>query len=62
MTSRQYGKRLVFVSGDVTFQDGDAVDLSKLGGPLSSVFRLLISYSFFQYMLSSCTRIGLWFY
>ena len=32
MTSRQYGKRAVFVSGDVRFQDGDAVDLGKLGG------------------------------
>ena len=40
MTSRQYGKRAVFVSGDVRFQDGDAVDLGKLGGggALSSVF------------------------
>ena len=32
MTSRQYGKRAVFVSGDVRFQNGDAVDLGKLGG------------------------------
>ena len=40
MTSRQYGKRAVFVSGDVIFQDGDAGDLGKLGGggALSSVF------------------------
>ena len=32
MTSRQYGKRAVFVSGDVRFQNGDAVDLGELGG------------------------------
>ena len=35
VTSRQYVKRAIFVSGDVRFQDGDAVDLGKLGrGPL----------------------------
>ena len=42
MTSRQYGKRAVFVSGDVIFQDGDAVALGKLGGGrffLSSLYR-----------------------
>ena len=32
MTSRQYCKRAVFVSSDVRFQNGDAVDLGKLGG------------------------------
>ena len=32
VTSRQYGKRAVFVSDDVRFQDGDAVDIVKLGG------------------------------
>ena len=32
VTSRQYGKRAIFVSGDVIFQDGRAVDLAKLGG------------------------------
>jgi hypothetical protein len=30
VTSRHYGKRVIFVSGDVRFQDGDAVDLGKL--------------------------------
>ena len=40
MTSRQYGKRAVFVSGDVRFQDGDAVDLGKLGGG-GAFFRIL---------------------
>ena len=32
VTSRQYGWRAIFVHGDVKFQDGDAFDLSKLGG------------------------------
>ena len=41
MTSRQYGKRAVFVAGDVIFEVGDAVDLGELGGgALSSVFSL----------------------
>ena len=47
MTSRQYGKRAIFVSGDVRFQDGDAVDLGKLGG--GGRF-LLSSFSIFQCM------------
>ena len=32
VTSWQYGKRGIFVCGDVRIQDGDAVDLVKLGG------------------------------
>ena len=45
VTSRQYGRRAIFVFGDVRFQDGDAFDLSKRGGggALSSTFT-----SFFQ--------------
>ena len=46
VTSRQYGRRAIFVPGDVRFKDGDAFDLSKLGGgggALSSTFT-----SFFQ--------------
>ena len=31
VTSRQYGRRAIYVSGDVRFQDGDAFDLGKLG-------------------------------
>ena len=44
VTSLYYGKRAIFVSGDVRFQDGDAVNLSKLGGGRF----LLFSTSFFQ--------------
>ena len=46
VTSRRYGRRAIFIPGDVKFQDGDAFDLSKLGGggqALSSTFT-----SFFQ--------------
>ena len=44
VTSRHYGRRAIFVRDDVKFQDGDAFDLSKLGGEaLSSTFT-----SFFQ--------------
>ena len=32
VTSRQYGRRAIYVPGDVGFQDGGASDLSKLGG------------------------------
>ena len=46
VTPRHYGRRAIFVPADVKFQDGDAFDLSKLGGggeALSSTFT-----SFFQ--------------
>ena len=32
VTSRQYGRRAIYVSGDIRFQDSDAFDLGKLGG------------------------------
>ena len=44
MTSRQYGKRAVFVSDYVRFQDGDAVDIVKQGGG-QSVFFFFLSMS-----------------
>ena len=41
VTQRRYGRRAVIVSGDVRFQDGDAIDVGKLvGGALSSLFLL----------------------
>ena len=40
MTSRQYGRRAIFVSGDVRFQDGDIGDLSKLGDRFVPFFLL----------------------
>ena len=41
VTSRYYGKRAIFVSGDVRFQDGDAVNLSKVGEGAFFYFLLL---------------------
>ena len=45
VSSRQYGRRAIYVPGDVTFQDGDAFDLGKLGGggALSSTFYFVLS-------------------
>jgi hypothetical protein len=45
VTSRQYGKCAIFVSGDVRFQDGDAIDLGKLGGLLSTSSLFILSMS-----------------
>ena len=61
MTSRQYGKRAIFVSGDVRFEDGDVVDLDKLGGgALSPVFCFLSVYALApRVYVSSYTSIGL---
>ena len=65
MTSRQYDKRAIFVSGDVRFQDGDAVDLGKLGGPLYAVFFFFLSMSaialvYVVIMYTHRTTIVLW--
>ena len=38
VTSRQYDRRASFFLAKSDFQDGGIVDLSDLGGPLSSVF------------------------
>ena len=43
VTSRQYGRRAIFVPGDVRFQDGDAFDLSKLGGGAFFHFYFVLS-------------------
>jgi len=45
VTSREYGRRAFYVSGDVRFQDGDAFDLGKLGGTFSLIFFYLLSMS-----------------
>ena len=43
VTQQQYGRRAVFVPRDVRFQDGDAIDVGKLGGgsfsPFSTFFQ-----------------------
>ena len=46
VSSRYYGRRAIYVPGDVRFQDGDAFDLGKLvrgGGALSSTFYFVLS-------------------
>ena len=49
VTQRQYGRRAVFVPGDVIFQDGDAIDVGKLGrDALSCLFSI-----FFQCFTSA---------
>jgi len=48
VTSRQYGRRAVYVPGDVRFQDGDAFDLGKLGrGTFTFIFFYCYSMSAF---------------
>ena len=52
VSSRQYGRRVIYVPGDVRFQYGDPIDLGKLGGgrflPLStSLFQCFICASLF---------------
>ena len=42
VTSRQYGRRAIYVFGYVRFQDGDAFDLGKLGG---GTFPFIFFYS-----------------
>ena len=45
VSSRQYGRRAIYVPGDVRFQDGDDFDLGKLGrgGALSSTLYFVLS-------------------
>ena len=61
VTSRRYGRRAIFVPGDVKFQDGDAFDLSKLGGRrflplLLRSFNVLLALAYFAIRY---THIGL---
>ena len=46
LSSRQYGRRAIYVPGNVRFQDGDAFDVGKLGrggGALSSTVYFVLS-------------------
>jgi len=64
MTSRQYGKRAVFVSDYVRFQDGDAVDIVKQGGGQSVFFFFLsmsvLSLVYVVIMYTHRTTVLLW--
>ena len=64
VTSRRYGRRAIFVPGNVKFQDGDAFDLSKLGGGGGRRFLPLLLRSFnvllaLAYFAIRYTHIGL---
>ena len=63
VTSRRYGRRAIFVPGEIKFQDGDAFDLSKLGGGgrpflplLLRSFNVLLALAYFAIRF---THIGL---
>ena len=55
VTSLQYGRRSIFVSGGVRFQDGGAVDLGKRGG-LSFIF-----FSFFSMSALALAYFLIWY-
>ena len=67
VTSRHYGRRAIFVPGDVKFQDGDAFDLSKLGGGrcflplLLRSFNVLLALAYFAIMYTHRTTVVLWY-
>ena len=69
VTSRQYSKRAIFVPGDVRFQDGDAFDLSKLGGGgggrflplLLRSFNVLLALAYFAIRYTHRTTDVLWY-
>ena len=66
VTSRQYGRRAIFVHGDVKFQAGDAFDLSKLGGGrflplLLRSFYVLLTLAYFAIRYTHRTTVVLWY-
>ena len=52
VTQRQYGRRAIYVPGDVRFQDGDAINIGKLGVgaflPFSTFFQSFTCASLFR--------------
>ena len=67
VTSRRYGRRAIFVPGDVKFQDGDAFDLSKLGGGrrflplLLRSFNVLLALAYLAIRYTHMTTVVLWY-
>ena len=68
VTSRHYGRRASFVPGDFKFQDGDAFDLSKLGGGgrrflplLLRSFNVLLALAYFAMRYTHRTTVVLWY-
>ena len=66
VTQRQYGRRAVFVQGDGRFQDGDAIDVCKLGGgrflPFFLLyFNVLHALAYFAIRYIHRTTVILWY-
>ena len=69
VTSRRYGRRAIFVPGDVKFQDGNAFDLSKLVGGggrrflplLLRSFNVLLALAYFAIRYTHRTTVVLWY-
>ena len=65
--SRQYGRRAIYVPGDVRFQDGDAFDLGKLGRGGAFFHFLLrslnvsLALAYFSIRYTHRTTVVLWY-
>ena len=64
VTSRQYGRRAIYVPRDVIFQDCDAVDLSKLEGDsffhlFLLSFNVLLALAYFAIRYTHRTTVAL---
>ena len=62
VTSRQYGRRAIYVSGDVRFQDGDAFDIGKLGGGDVSFHLFLLSFNVCTCASLFCNKVHIYDY
>ena len=68
VSSRHYGRRAIYIPGDVRFQDGDAFDLGKLvrgGGAffhfLLRSFNVLLALAYFSIRYTHRTTVVLWY-
>ena len=66
VTSRQYGGSAIYVPRDVIFEDGNAVDLSKLEGGsffhlLLLSFNVLLALAYFAIRYTCRTTVALWY-
>ena len=67
VSSRQYGRRAIYVPGDVRFQDGDDFDIGKLvrGGAffhfLLRSFNVFLALAYFSIRYTHRTTVVLWY-
>ena len=69
VSSRQYGRRAIYIPGNVRFQDGDAFDLDKLGRGgggaffhfLLRSFNVLLALAYFSIRYTHRTTVVLWY-